>query len=189
MPAADPVAATPTRTARPAPVRTRDVLVLGTAEVAYCVTDALRQAGLSVGSWLAPADACHHRTREHIRRDLADPATLRSWSSAAVVISVWHGSARHSHPGEVVEPLVDAALERQAPHWLRLTRGVTDGGPQEAQAAVDHDPYRSTCYLPPGARAHLTRLRDQADPDGVYARTLTALLNVLPLTPGCSPRF
>ena len=105
-----------------------------------------------------------------------------------MVISVWQGTAARSHPGHIVEPLVSEALSGSTPQWLSLTRGDRERAVSPgARAPVVHDPYRSTCYLPPEARTILAGLRGKAEPDSVYARALTGLLSGLPPAPGSSP--
>jgi hypothetical protein len=179
--AASPQPAAATTSAARA-VRERHVVVLGASETSYTITDALREDGLSVGSWLLPARCCPYRARDQIRNDLAHPATLQSWFSAAMVISVWPEWPRSSL-GDVVDPLVHSALGPE-PQWLRLTRTNDSSVPRALDAPVILDPYRAHCYLPAATRHYLTDLLQETDPAGILGRTMKALLTALPAAPG-----
>ncbi|MFD3922842.1 hypothetical protein [Streptomyces sp. NPDC058595] len=156
------------------PIAPRDVVVFGCSGTGYVLTDALRAAGLSVGSWLLPAGATPVRAATRYFRDLDDGSTAARWYGAAVGISLW----RCPRVAARVDPLAHATLERHAPaggarlRWLNLS-------PSSSATPLVAD-WSEHLYLPPGTRSALEAAAQDADPAGTYARTVRALLRTLP---------
>lgn len=160
------VAPAPT-TCTPQSVPHRDVVVWGTAGCAYTVTDGLRAAGLSVGSWLMPHHADAGRAQAMAAR-LHDDVETRRWRHAPVIVSVWQdqktaralaADMRIAHAGNspavhidlspAAAPQVTAATVR-APlvlDWIVGRAYLDSAGHQALTAAIQWAPPAATRVL------------------------------------------
>lgn len=159
----------------------RDVVVFGCAGIAYRLTDALRAAGLSVGSWLLPVGATPHRAATRFSRDLADGSTPARWHGAPVGISLW----RCPRVADRIDLLAYTTLAVEAPadgsrlRWLNLSPS-SRYGPGTARHTPLLADWTEHLYLPPGSRRVLEADARTADPASAYARTVHTLLRTLP---------
>lgn len=180
----------PTKAAVPRVVApARDVVVLGSAGTGYLLTDALRDAGLSVGSWLLPAAASPNRARLHLRDALDGggqaAATVASWGRAPLLIDLF---ADPIVAGEI-EPAVHRRLHEHGPGVLRLhlSPGAAHrpAGTLGVCAPLELELEWERLYCPPTTR--LTLAAEAAGPLAAsiapYARTLHTLLDMLPPPP------
>lgn len=174
----------PARTVRAArTIRTRDVVVLGTAGPAYAITDALRRAGMSVGAVLTPMWAEADRAAELAAVEAARPENAAAWRRTTLVVSCFCDSSAVAH---AVQDAVTPALYGPVglgPVWLRLSPV-----PHGTAAPLDHvvdAPLRADgtrLSLPAGSarvlRAQIGRVRRTP----LHTRVLHALLT-LPAAP------
>lgn len=167
----------------------RDVVVLGSAGVGYLLTDALRDTGLSVGSWLLPAAASPDRARLQLRHTLdgggQQAATVASWRRAPLLIDCFTDPI----VADEIEPAVHARLHGRGTGVLRLHLSPGAGhrppGALGVCAPLELDLEWERLYCPPITR--LTLSAEAAGPLAAaispYARTLRTLLGILPPPP------